>query len=207
MVRIMACVPVRGMVSADFLINLINRMDEYAVEFRQKLLFSAAVPLDVARNELVDVALKQDPRVEYIWFIDTDSIIPRKLLYQLIECGSTVASALYFRKLFPYDPLMYKKEGDRYNPIREFKYGEIISVDAVGMGCCLIDTRVFPYLEKPYFKFEWDGDKVISEDIYFCNKVKEAGFEVKVNTDALIGHWGGMITNLQFENAKPMTKL
>lgn len=47
---------------------------------------------------------------------------------------------------------------------------------------CLIDVRVFELIEEPWFEYRFDREKKleISEDLWWCNKCREAGFPVMV---------------------------
>ncbi len=61
----------------------------------------------------------------------------------------------------------------------------------------LIRTEVFRHLEKPYFKtveeyVEVDGNigcQKMTDDIYFCQKVKQAGFKILAHGGVLCGHY------------------
>ena len=56
---------------------------------------------------------------------------------------------------------------------------------AIGLGCMLVKREVFETLEKPYFKISWDDqhDSLMGEDIYFCTRANEAGYEVWLEND------------------------
>ena len=59
-----------------------------------------------------------------------------------------------------------------------------------GGSCLLIDRKVFEKLSKPYFLFDHNEDNTShkrSEDIYFCDKVREA-FDIYADTDVTCAH-------------------
>ena len=90
----------------------------------------------------------------------------------------------------------------KYTPIVNFPDGALIETDVVGMGCCLIHRRVFekirekfPRPHDPEFKiypwFEWlqgwfEGQ--CSEDFVFCEKAKDCGFKIFVDSSTKCGH-------------------
>ena len=52
-------------------------------------------------------------------------------------------------------------------------------------------------MEQPYFDFGWTvnekhkrGERMIGEDVYFCQRAKELGFKVWANPFIEIGHLG-----------------
>ncbi|MHC1624465.1 MAG: hypothetical protein ACXQS2_00410, partial [Methermicoccaceae archaeon] len=65
-------------------------------------------------------------------------------------------------------------------------------VDAVGLGFCLIDARVFDRIEYPWFEYivdVVDGRKrEISEDFNFFLKTIEKGFKVLVDGGVICPH-------------------
>ena len=75
----------------------------------------------------------------------------------------------------------------------------LVSVDAVGLGACLIRREVMEKIAKqagdgPMFKFEFIGrNKVVGEDVFFCQKIREAGYEILVDLSLEIKHFGGFI--------------
>jgi hypothetical protein len=73
----------------------------------------------------------------------------------------------------------------------EFQKGQLIEVDAVGLGCCLIRTDVFKHVPRPWF--EWTLGRVgiklgVSEDFDFCERVKAKGYHVIVDTGLIVKH-------------------
>lgn len=55
----------------------------------------------------------------------------------------------------------------------------------------LIKREVFEKLSVPYFQFvsnENNTEHIRSEDIDFCDRAKEAGFQIFADTDVVCGH-------------------
>ena len=65
----------------------------------------------------------------------------------------------------------------------------------IATGCMMIKTEVFQHLEKPYFKTvdeEPDAEvilKLVTDDLYFCKKVTDAGFKILADGAILCTHW------------------
>jgi len=160
----------------------------------------ASTIIDKARNDLVKMALKDN--CDYVFFIDSDVLIPKGALDELLKMDVDIASGLYFSKGKPYLPVARVKEGDRHFFLEDFEFNQIMEVQGVGMGCCLIKTDVFRNLDFPYFKLEWrkhEGkDYQIAEDLYFCDEAKKKGYKVYLNTSIACPHYGIEVGPEQF---------
>jgi hypothetical protein len=92
-----------------------------------------------------------------------------------------------FKFIKPEDIEVWKKE-------TEFKYYPVVYS---GMGFMAIRKEVFDKIKYPYFDseiatIEADDGTVIrdicSEDVSFCKKITQAGYQIMVNTDIRVGH-------------------
>ena len=192
--KIGICVPLYNSVPASFFVNFINRLHEWKDQnkYDVQIYMRASTIVDKARNDLVKMALKDN--CDYVFFIDSDTIIPNGAIDALLAMNVDIASGLYFSKGKPYLPVARVKEGEKHFYLEDFEFNQIIEVQGVGMGCCLIKTDVFKKLEFPYFKLEWrkheDIDYQIAEDLYFCDEAIKAGYKVHLNTGVICEHYG-----------------
>ncbi len=68
--------------------------------------------------------------------------------------------------------------------------GHALFVDAVGLGFCLMDLRIFRHLPRPWFVY----DRTFSEDFYLCWNIRERlGIRVLLDGDVLLGHESPML--------------
>ena len=144
-----------------------------------------------ARNGIVTDALDQG--CTHLLFMDTDQVyydrdmIPRMMSHNLPVVGTVV-----HRRGEPYDPLVMRGEPDKYVfiPDEEVFSGEVIEVDATGMGCMLVKTEVFLDIPQPWFELVpgKDGHKTLGEDINFCWNLRQAGYRIFVDTSIKITH-------------------
>lgn len=74
-----------------------------------------------------------------------------------------------------------------YVPIQSWS-GNWLQVSVVGMGCCLIDMKIFKEVPRPWFK--WDTFDDVSEDFYFFEQALKYGYKVNVFTDVKLSHIG-----------------
>lgn len=155
------------------------------------------LPVEKAREHLVEEALRV--KAKYIWFIDDDTIPPpnalRRLVYVLENYPDIKAvGGVYVTKSEPTQPVVFRGSG--LGSFWHWKYGDIFEVTSMGAGCLLINTDVFQHLKKPYFAFteteSYDAavpGQLTSEDVGFCNAVREAGFRVFAHGGILCDHF------------------
>lgn len=177
-------VPHNGYVSMEWAENYKNLVHPPA--FRT---YTRGQPIDAARNTLVQKM--QDSNCDWIFFLDTDVICPTDTIQRLLSHRLPIVSGLYYTRHAPISPAMWNDTGDKahFVSINQFQVGSLVEAHVIGMGCCLIHRSVFDKLEKPYFKwtngFQENG---ISEDFYFCNKARDTGFHIFVDTSIICEH-------------------
>ena len=165
------------------------------------LVFKHMQPIDANRNALVQQFL-EDEHNEWLLFID-DDMIPKFPLEELFVGNKKIVSALtcVMQNGVPGPLIMKSSEPTKVNPVlfepmkeKDLKdqpqENRLIKVDGVGTGCLLIHRDVFKAIEPPWFRFEYTRDGLIelSEDYYFCEKAKKAGFELFIDPNCVCGH-------------------
>jgi len=141
------------------------------------------LPIDAARNELVEEALKEEPDLILFW--DDDIIVPQDVVYRLMSHHYPITSILYGDKPGRAAVFRLNEEGTPEPVPWNEVLGEVTFVDAVGFGMVLIDSRVFKVMKEkggwPPFKYlyhpTYSADQP-SEDQYFCLRARELGFSV-----------------------------
>lgn len=166
------------------------------------------------RNQLCQMAL--DAGADYVCMVDSDMVFPHDTLFKLLEHRKPVVSALAFRKIFPYQPVIgirsqlnpevekdpWGNDMYRFDIIENWVDGALIEVDATGTAFLLIDMEVIRKIEKPWFYHHYfDSEsgrhnhqtRELGSDYYFCCRVRNAGIPIYVDTSAKIGHIGEYI--------------
>lgn len=158
-----------------------------------KPMFSSFVPISPdsmevgeARNECVEKA--REAGAAHILFIDYDVMPPPNALVRLLSHKLPIVGGVYHSKSVPSYPLLWVKGWP--GAFEDYEMGDLVSVSGMGMGCTLIRMDVFDKLEKPYFKtipgYVNENPNVVlphmTEDTYFCDKARKAGFDVVADT-------------------------
>jgi hypothetical protein len=134
---------------------------------------------EAGRDMIVQYAKYRRPKPAHIMFLDAD-VLPRKTtLQKLLKMDKDIVTGVYpinqgnelrwsVSRVEPWDAV--KLEELPRNPFK---------VMSAGFGVTLIKYEVFEKLEWPYWKNVYrPGAVEISEDIYFFNKARKAGYDV-----------------------------
>jgi GT2 family glycosyltransferase len=145
-----------------------------------------------ARNNAVNWAIEND--MDYILWFDDDMVLDKvgkPLFTTLMNHDKDFVAPLFFQRRPPYLPLLFKRHDHKdgifvtYDNIMDYPK-ELLEVDGVGFGCCLTKVSMLKKLKKPYFVM---GES-FGEDLFFCEKVKQAGFKIYCDTTIQVGHIG-----------------
>src|SRR6056300_1755354 len=148
-------------------------------------------------------------KIDYdVWLtIDSDIVFTPEQVIELIEDTKKypVVSGLYrmqdmkhYACVKDWNLEYFKKTGSfQFMKVGELEKEKYIPVAYNGMGFFACRREVLEKMKYPYFTYpliEIDGENgkllrdTCSEDVAFCKNLKDAGFEVIVNTTLRVGH-------------------
>lgn len=144
-----------------------------------------------ARNVIADLAIGGG--YDYVLMVDSDTIIPKDALKNLLDPAADIVLGCCPRKntktkeapLCPATCLDLK-ESLTYDQLQGT---ERIELSVGGFACALVRTEVFYDLMYPYFSYKtFDTGAVLSEDYYFCQQCIGAGYQVWADPRVKCGH-------------------
>lgn len=157
----------------------------------------------MARNNLMQMWMEKhsDKAFDWIFHIDSDTVFRPdqflRLLQDAIANHITLLSGIYMQKKSlegERQPVIMRKINEKYEYIKTELKQIINSVDAVGLGFLICKPEVYIKLKNKYgkfvFEYENNGDEMLSEDIVWCKRAKEAGYGVYVDKNVVVGHYG-----------------
>lgn len=155
--------------------------------------FLTGMPFDHARNTGCIKTLELD--TQWLFFLDDDVVPPHDAILRLLAHKKPIVSGLYYRRCPPIYPVMLKEIPGARQWITEFKVPDLLEVDYVGSGCLLIHRDVLNTISKPWFEWKVDREDLpphqrMSEDFSFCQKAREHGFKIYVDTSVQCRHLG-----------------
>lgn len=147
------------------------------------------------RNKICKQALERGD--DYVFFVDSDVQFPPDTLTKLIELDKDVVGALYFRTYHPYEPNLTEKVKHKGQTLllvpKKWNREKAFKCWSVGTGTMLIKTSVLralqPTLGNEWFRFAPIEGIPAGEDVFFCNEVGKAGFEVWCDPTIKTTHW------------------
>lgn len=159
-----------------------------------------------ARNRIASLAIDRD--YDRVLMVDNDVVLPKDALLNLMDEAVDVCLGYYAHRgvenLYSGRVSICKYLNElgfphfTYPPESEYTAKEMAELKAKGekklrihgggMGCALIRVGLLKELEYPWFDWVNYQDRsigMLSEDLYFCEKCKQAN--VPVHTDARVG--------------------
>jgi len=190
MLKVLVAIPCMDKMHSRFVQSLMMLKTSNNVDMDTKFCIDTLVY--TARDDLVRIAIKD--KCDYVLFLDSDMTFEPDTLIRLLSHKDDIVSALYFQRKPNYDPVAFDIVQDNGKTVKRIEtidesYRE---VDAVGMGCCLIKTRVFidciQYTGACFNPTEHSG-----EDISFCMRARHCGYKIMLDQSIRCGHIGTYI--------------
>jgi hypothetical protein len=174
--------------------------------------FSRYLSVADLRDEAALVALSGD--YSHVLFLDADMVWPTDVIDRMLAHHQRgIVSGLYHLKAWPHWPVALKSA--TWNEVEgqyDYRYDEgaragdvmLRPVQLVGMGCTLVPTEVFLRSERPWFKYQINGEgtSTVTEDVYFCQQALAAGCPIWLDPAVDCGHISQQpITGAWFDRA------
>jgi len=189
-------------IQKPYLFNIFAMLEktvcEYMVHHQGKHIKSNSL------NEHVTMARQES--CTHILFTDADMEFPLNTLNKLLSHEKPIVSGLYHTKVYPFCPVagwdIVMKDGTvdmvngrgkswkkDYFPLPK---NQLVRVDWVGIGCLLVDMKVFENYPTPHpFWDQWDHEKgcrLQGHDVVFSRTSRHRGYELYVDTSVDCGH-------------------
>lgn len=159
-------------------------------------------PVDVARNVLVEGILKEHPQVTHFMWVDDDMVFAPDAIAKLLARDLPIVGGLCHNRRHPYQPILMRRVDGSigYSYVYDWPEGELVEVDATGAAFLLVKREVFEKLAATLPKEEqpFTMDKNGGEDVRFCERAKDAGFSIFVDTSVSVGHVGEVVVDDAF---------
>jgi len=123
---------------------------------------------------------------DWLWILGDDHVWHPDALRQLLFRNLDVVVPHGLRRKPPYLHVAYetfnKDEGLLYE---ELPRTGLVPVEATGTAGMLVRKNVLDAIEEPWFAM---AGELANEDIYFCWKIRQAGFDIFMDMDVKFGH-------------------
>ena len=193
--RVFIAIPTMGVLHQR-LVGLLIQLTRQHRNGLHITMVSQAVPVDYARNHLVEEFLKTD--LDWLLMIDSDIVPPDNVL-DLTKHGKQIVGGVCLSLINgKLKSTIFKETDSASDGTRQYVQHDymndlgLVQVDSTGTGCLAIHRDVFKKLDKPYFEFTYHAEsrKIrTGEDIRFCEKARDAGFTIHVDKSVSCSHF------------------
>lgn len=189
--KILIAIPSMDMVSVHFCRSLVtlDKMQLCHLSFvLNSLIYSA-------RNTIAQQAIDGD--YDYVLWLDSDMVFQPDLLTRLLDDGKDIVSGLYFKRVKPYNPVLFKKleiHGSEceYEDLLEYP-DELFEVASAGFGGMLMKVEVLRTILEKEGPMWFAPMGNVGEDCAFCIRARKYGYKIWCDPNAKMGHVGHTI--------------
>ena len=190
--KLMIAIPTVDTVPVEFLeslTKLVSHLKDDRVQFDIKIENGTLVYL--AREKLARVALIE--KYTHILWLDSDMVFEPELLEDLQFCGKSFVTGIAHSRRKPYSSCLFKEVTP--NVVRwtlEEYPKDAFKVAACGMAACLMETKI-PSAVLDKFGCMFIPTNNFGEDVAFCWRATECGFDVWAEPAVRGGHVGKVV--------------
>jgi len=193
-VNVVIGIPSFGMVSTYFYQAMKSQQFPLVSSAFDKIVLNKKI--DEARNEIVQFALDQG--ANYIYWVDDDVLPPPDAFLKMYTHNKDIINGVYWSKSNPPMPLLFRNHLE--GPYWDWHVGDLIEIDAAGMGLTLVKTDVYRKIEKeqggPWYSVNYGSFPGVqaspannTEDLYFYWKARKAGYKIWADTSIQAYHY------------------
>ena len=158
-------------------------LEYFPVGSNRSKFFDTPTILINQRENLINQAI--EVKSEWALWLDSDMMFPPTTLLRLLAHNQDIVACNYMKRSYPFKSVAFMDTNDWESWVPLQSEDELLTVEAIGMGCVLMRTSVFEKLNRPYFEYtyqpktkDWGG-----EDFTLFKKLNGAGVQLKVDTN------------------------
>lgn len=188
--RVAICLPSGDRLHTTFALSLAALVRMAPVEKLSLLNVQKAI-VSEARNQLVCDALERE--ADWLLWLDSDMRFPADALGRLLARGLDFVGCQYLRRVQPHTVTGTRLGGSKVGP------SGLLEMESIGLGVALINRKAFEIVPPPWFQVGYrDDGGVIGEDVFFCRRAREKGFQIAADMrlSAEVGHIGETVFTL-----------
>ena len=169
------------------LTELESQLREDNVWFEIKIISGTLV--HTARDRLAQHAVKH--HFDEVLWIDDDMVFDCHLYEDLKMCGKDMVCGLFVSRHFPYVSCLFRS----LIPVERISVypDEAFKVAGCGFGCVLMKTQILADVMNNNGGKCFVPDQKLGEDVAFCQRATNLGYEIWCEPTARVGHVGRIV--------------
>ena len=185
-IRLLIAVPTTDYVHADFVKSLARlqcelgrRRVDYDVEIQSGTL------VYYARNRLANKAINEN--YTHVLWLDSDMVFDEQIVDDLMEVGKEMVCGAFVSRRPPYGPCIYTSiEKNNIKQVKDFGL-KPFRVDGCGFATVLTSVDLLQAVTQKFGTCFQPTD-YYGEDLAFCWRVKQLGYEIWCEPTVRVGH-------------------
>lgn len=205
--KIMVAIPCMDQVPTPFCqsIATLKTVEECTIVFNTGSL------VYTSRNALATKAMQNE--FDYVMWFDSDMEFEPDTLVNMLntmrEKDMDILTGLYFRRVYPYSPVLFDQldiDGEicYWSEFKEIPE-DIFEVGGCGFGCVLMKTDVFFDVQGRFGQM-FAPIANNGEDIAFCWRARQCGYKIYCDPSIKLGHVGYTTIDRAFYEALQRSK-
>lgn len=158
----------------------------------------------VARNNLANAAIQSE--ADQVLWLDSDMVFTPDFLEKMTEVSKAndidILTALCFRRKYPFTPTVYDKleyDGKKAHFTQLLSIPEErFEVGGCGLAGVLMGTDVLMSVSSKFGGRIFDPLEGMGEDISFCWRARQCGYQIYCDPDITMGHVGQSVITRTF---------
>lgn len=186
--KLLIAIPTLDFMHTEFvksLLNLTKQLNEEGIPYEVKIISGTLVYL--AREEIVSYALGYE--FTHVLWLDSDMVFDGDVFDNLYELGKDFATAIFHARRPGHQSCIFKS----LVPPERYKWNEYPDVPFLIKGCgmasTLTSTKVLKEV-RDHFGNCFTPAYNLGEDLAFCKRADELGFEIWCEPFVRVGHIG-----------------
>lgn len=150
------------------------------------LTWAKGVDICGACNSIIRHMVQNDH--EYVWMMGDDHAFESDIVKRLMAHDVDVIVPHCLKRYPPWHPVVYSHQNEEGWYVKaDLPEKGLTKIHAAGSAGMLIKRRVIEALADPWFDPSPDAAG-LNEDLHFCQKVREAGFDIYCDPQVPLGH-------------------
>lgn len=185
-VRLLIAIPTNDYVHADFVVSLSKLQSELSrrhVAYDVEII--AGTLVYYARNRLANKAINE--HYTHVLWLDSDMVFNEQVVDDLMEVGKDMVCGAFVSRRPPYGPCVYTSiEKNHVTQVKDWGL-KPFRVDGCGFATVLTSVDMLQAVTQKFGTCFQPTD-YYGEDLAFCWRVKQLGYEIWCEPTVRVGH-------------------
>jgi len=134
-----------------------------------------------------------DPKLQWVWILGDDHVFRPNTLMNLLHHQVDMVTPLCLRRSVPYETVLHTNAEDGYKLVPLSSIADktgLLDVTNYTMGNAgtLLSRKLCEAIAEPWYVNGMTHPEYGGSDLYFCEKVRTAGFKMYMDMETVIGH-------------------